>query len=330
MPGVDPIVGAVLAAGAGVRLGAPKATVVLDGERLVDRAVRTLAGAGCAEVIAVARTGLAVAGARVVVNPEPERGMRSSLELAVDAAGAARALAVVLVDLPGLTPDGVRQVIDAWRPGRIAVAGYGGRRGHPTVMSPALWRDAIKLAGPNEGARALLRSRPDLVDEIPVEGDPADLDTPADLARWQQQCNRRPTRGLGRTIPALPVKDVDAAVAHYRDRLGFDPLHVGDGFAVLQRDDARIHLWQAGDMSWTDRTDLLARPVTSGAETFLAGTASCRIEAEDVDGLYEELAKAGVLHPVSRQGVRDTDFGTREFATLDTDGNLIEFFGRVR
>src|SRR4051794_2011930 len=104
--------------------------------------------------------------------------------------------------------------------------------------------------------------------------------------------------GLGRTIPALPVRDVATAVAHFRDRLGFTALHVEDGFAVVQRDDARIHLWHAGDASWTDRDELRERPVCSGAESFLAGTASCRIETEDVDGLYAELAPAGVLHAV--------------------------------
>jgi catechol 2,3-dioxygenase-like lactoylglutathione lyase family enzyme len=136
--------------------------------------------------------------------------------------------------------------------------------------------------------------------------------------------------GLGRTIPALPVRDVTTAVAHYRDRLGFTALHVDEGFAVLQRDEARVHLWQAGDASWSERQDLRERPVRSGAESFLAGTASCRIETEDVDGLYVELAAAGVLHSVSRDGVTETDFGTREFATLDPDGNLVEFFRWVR
>lgn len=33
-----------------------------------------------------------------------------------------------------------------------------------------------------------------------------------------------------------------------------------------------------------------------------------------------------MLHPVSRDDVTETDFGTREFATLDCDGNLIAFF----
>ena len=132
--------------------------------------------------------------------------------------------------------------------------------------------------------------------------------------------------GLSRTIPALPVRDIPTALNHYRDRLGFTPIHVDDGFAVVQRDDARVHLWQAGDAGWSRRDDLRERPVRSGAETFLAGTTSCRIEAQDVDGLYAELAEAGVLHPVSREKITDTDFGTREFATLDADGNLIEFF----
>jgi catechol 2,3-dioxygenase-like lactoylglutathione lyase family enzyme len=136
--------------------------------------------------------------------------------------------------------------------------------------------------------------------------------------------------GLGRTIPALPVRDVTTAVAHYRERLGFTALHVDEGFAVLERDEARVHLWQAGDASWSERQDLRERPVRSGAESFLAGTASCRIETEDVDGLYAELAAAGVLHSVSRDGVTETDFGTREFATLDPDGNLVEFFRWVR
>ncbi len=33
-----------------------------------------------------------------------------------------------------------------------------------------------------------------------------------------------------------------------------------------------------------------------------------------------------MLHPVSKDGVSNTDFGTREFATLDSDGNLLTFY----
>jgi catechol 2,3-dioxygenase-like lactoylglutathione lyase family enzyme len=130
---------------------------------------------------------------------------------------------------------------------------------------------------------------------------------------------------MSQTIPALPVRDAAAAVAFYRDKLGFEVLHHDGGFAVLGRDEAVLHLWEASDESWRER-DSLEKPVCSGAESFIAGTASCRIRTEGVDELYEELRLSDVLHPVSKEGVSDTDFGTREFATLDRDGNLVTFF----
>jgi catechol 2,3-dioxygenase-like lactoylglutathione lyase family enzyme len=132
--------------------------------------------------------------------------------------------------------------------------------------------------------------------------------------------------GMHRTIPALPVREMGAAVVFYVERFGFEVLHHDGGFAVLRRDDAVLHLWESGDEGWRSRGDFAEMPVCSGAESFIAGTASTRIEVADVDGLYEELRAAEVLHPVSRDGVDDTDFGTREFATLDQDGNLISFF----
>ena len=133
---------------------------------------------------------------------------------------------------------------------------------------------------------------------------------------------------LGQTIPALPVQDVGKSVEFYGERLGFRALHDDGGFAVLGRDESVVHLWQADDESWLGR-DPLERPVRSGAESFIAGTASCRVSVEGLDDLYEELRRANVLHPVSKDSVSDTDFGTREFATLDLDGNLLTFFQRV-
>jgi catechol 2,3-dioxygenase-like lactoylglutathione lyase family enzyme len=130
---------------------------------------------------------------------------------------------------------------------------------------------------------------------------------------------------LSQTIPALPVRDVSAAVEFYRDRLGFEVLHHDGGFAVLGRDEAVLHLWEAGDEGWRER-ESVERPVRSGAESFIAGTASCRIRVDGVDQLYEELRAREVLHPTSRNGVTDTEYGARDFATLDLDGNLVVFF----
>ena len=131
---------------------------------------------------------------------------------------------------------------------------------------------------------------------------------------------------MGTTIPALPARDVSAATGFYVERLGFTVLHTDGHVSVLQRDGAQLHLWEAGDTSWASRSDLAARPVVSGAESFLAGTASCRIEVDDIDPLYDEMAAADVLHGVSGGGPLDTDHGTREFHVLDPDGNLLTFF----
>lgn len=131
---------------------------------------------------------------------------------------------------------------------------------------------------------------------------------------------------LTQTIPALPVRDAAAAVAFYRDRLGFEVLHHDGGFAVVCRDEAVVHLWESGDDTWRERDDFAEKPVCTGAESFIAGTASCRVMVDEVDELYEEFRAADVLHKVSLDGVDDTDFGTREFATLDLDGNLVTFF----
>jgi catechol 2,3-dioxygenase-like lactoylglutathione lyase family enzyme len=124
------------------------------------------------------------------------------------------------------------------------------------------------------------------------------------------------------------VTNMTAAVEFYDQRLGFGTVHRDGGFAVVARDDAVIHLWEAGDDGWRrrDPADLLDCPVRSGAETFLAGTASCRIVVDDVDALYEELAAGDVLHPIDTGAPVDTDFGTREFATLDLAGNLLTFY----
>jgi catechol 2,3-dioxygenase-like lactoylglutathione lyase family enzyme len=136
----------------------------------------------------------------------------------------------------------------------------------------------------------------------------------------------RAQAGLDKTTPALPVRDVRAAVAHYRDHFGFEAGHETDDYAVLRRDEAVIHLWGATDEDWQSRDDLTSRPICSGAESFLAGTASCRIEVVDVDALFEELRSEGVLHQIEGDRAGATDFGTREFATVDLDGNLLTFF----
>lgn len=131
---------------------------------------------------------------------------------------------------------------------------------------------------------------------------------------------------LLRTIPALPVKAIVESVPFYRDLLGFTLIHQDRGFAIVRRDDAEIHLWEANDESWQTRSSGAA--VISGAESFIAGTASCRIEVQGVDDLHQAMRPLNILHP--NAPLSDQPWGTREFAVLDSDNNLITFFEHVR
>jgi catechol 2,3-dioxygenase-like lactoylglutathione lyase family enzyme len=113
-------------------------------------------------------------------------------------------------------------------------------------------------------------------------------------------------------IPAFPVSNVARAVAFYRDQLGCVVRHREDAMAILERDQFELHLWAAND------------PDVPGAEPFIAGTASCRVRVSDVDALHTELQPAGIVHPNGQ--LADQPWGTREFAILDPDNNLITFF----
>ena len=133
---------------------------------------------------------------------------------------------------------------------------------------------------------------------------------------------------LTRTIPALPVADLLAARDFYTGLLGFTVVHEDDGVVVLRRDEAVVNLWPADLDDWRTRDDLVATPVRNGAESFLAGTASCRIEVDSaaaLEALYAELAATGALHPTDTGEPVETEYGTAEFHVLDLDGNLISF-----
>lgn len=132
-----------------------------------------------------------------------------------------------------------------------------------------------------------------------------------------------------KSIPALPVHNIDKGTNFYVTKFAFTCQYKNTGFAKLIRDEVEIYLWAAFDKCWKWRSIFLFfRPIWSGAESFLAGTHSCRIEVVEIDKLYKELKQNGVLYN-SQTVVEKTDWGTREFSTLDLHGNLLTFFERI-
>lgn len=172
--------GVILAAGEGRRFGGPKAIHTVDGERLVDRAVRLCREAGCDPVIVVLGAWVgAVPDAHVVVNREWSDGMGSSLRAGLSAASAdpdIQRVLVTLVDLPGMTEQGLVRVMTS--SASLAQGCFAGRPGHPVLMDREHWPGVSALALGDTGARSYLRAHEGLIEFIEI-GDVAsgeDLD----------------------------------------------------------------------------------------------------------------------------------------------------------
>jgi molybdenum cofactor cytidylyltransferase len=117
-------------------------------------------------------------------NPGWTRGIATSLAVAVHAADVAGmdALVVGLADQPFVGPETWRAVAsaDVGRP--IVAASYAGRRGNPVRLDREVW--PLLPTDGDDGARTLMRGRPELVGEVPCPGDAVDIDTVEDLDQW--------------------------------------------------------------------------------------------------------------------------------------------------
>lgn len=179
----------MLAAGGGSRWSGPghKLLAPFRGRTVVGWAVAHALDAGLDATFvvsgAVPLDGVVPAGATLIDNPDWARGQSGSLQVAIGAAAAAGAEAIVvgLGDQPMIGPDAWRAVA-ACSSHPIVVATYDGRRRNPVRLASSVW-PLVSTEG-DEGARHLIRERPDLVIGVACEGDPSDIDTPEDLAPW--------------------------------------------------------------------------------------------------------------------------------------------------
>jgi molybdenum cofactor cytidylyltransferase len=192
----------IVAAGAGRRLGGAAKALLRDtssdGPTFLARIAATAerAGAGRALVVVGPPHGLAVAeeaariGAGVAKNPDPDRGMASSVAIGFEQAlqrfGAACAALLWPVDHARVADETAARLVREAQAGaadRILVPTWQGRGGHPTAFGRALWPELAACAGLPRGARSVLEQRADRVERIAVDdpGVTADVDQPGDL-----------------------------------------------------------------------------------------------------------------------------------------------------
>jgi CTP:molybdopterin cytidylyltransferase MocA len=167
--------GVLLAAGAGSRMGMPKALVLDDdGTSWLRRSVAALRDGGCARVLVVlgaraddAQSLLDGTEVEVVVSEGWEQGLATSLRTGLGSLGGqADAALVSLVDLPDVDAAVVRRVLaEATGPDVLARATYQGRPGHPVLLGRDHWRPVIETAAGDEGAKGYLAGRHPLLVE---------------------------------------------------------------------------------------------------------------------------------------------------------------------
>jgi CTP:molybdopterin cytidylyltransferase MocA len=196
------ITGIVLAAGRSSRMGRPKQLLELGGKPLLqhvldvaDRSpldeIVLVLGHSAEEVLRSVRPGERV---RVVVNEEFATGQASSLRCGLRAAGeGSRAAVVLLGDQPGIAPDAVAAVVEAFHAGDgpVVQAAYGGTPGHPVLFGRSVWGE-VKGAAGDEGARGVLARHPQWRVLVEVGGPPPDdIDTEEDYRRIRDVLERR-------------------------------------------------------------------------------------------------------------------------------------------
>ncbi len=186
-------VAVVPAAGSAERFGGRKLLALVDGEPLLDRTIRALLDGGVTEVIVVVGTdsradlerdvnAMNDARVRAVENPDPSRGMFSSIQVGARTANG-DALLVLPGDMPYVRPATVQLILDTFRlHDAIVSPKYKGKRGHPVAM-PARLRDEILATDTSANLHDVLKRHAGTRIDLDVDdtGIVRDVDTPADL-----------------------------------------------------------------------------------------------------------------------------------------------------
>lgn len=177
----------LLAAGQSERFGSDKLLAPLGGIPVAVHAARRLAALPTERRIAVCREAgllageLAALGFDIVINPEPARGLSSSLALGIERAEAvgANAVLVALGDMPFVSADHFAALLAAFDPvtAPIVASDKAGVAMPPALFDKAFFQDLRDGEG-DRGARALIRTA------ARVAANPselADIDRPEDI-----------------------------------------------------------------------------------------------------------------------------------------------------
>jgi molybdenum cofactor cytidylyltransferase len=198
--GSVPIAGVVLAAGASTRMGANKLLLEIRGETLLHRAVRAAIEAGLEPVLVVlgheaerARAALGTLPCRPVLNPDPHRGLGSSVATGIAALPPeVSGVVVLLADMPGVTAAMLAALSTRHRATRapLVLSDYDGVVAPPVLYDRRLFPELAALDGEGAGRAVIERHRAEAIAERWPAAALQDVDVPSDLARLPAEVDR--------------------------------------------------------------------------------------------------------------------------------------------
>lgn len=184
------IAGIILSAGASRRMGTPKALLEWNGETFLDGMIRVFSEVAAPVIVVLGpHAGQIQAGirrgseARFVVNPDPERGMLSSLQCGLEAVPQeAEAVIFTPVDHPNLESSTL-ETLARHAEAPVIVPTFHDAHGHPVLIARALVAELLALPATAQTSDVIHRHRSQTV-YVEVN-DPAvtmDIDDRADYA----------------------------------------------------------------------------------------------------------------------------------------------------
>jgi molybdenum cofactor cytidylyltransferase len=190
-----PVAAIVLAAGGSARMGRNKLLFPLSGETVLRRAVRRATAAGFEPVVVVLgheadRTQAELNGlaCRTVVNPDWEQGINRSLRTGLAALPAeTSAAAVMLADMPLVTTEMLRTLVERWRDGTapLVISDYEGVNAPPMLYGRPLFPELLAMEGEGCGKQVVRRHREEAASVAWPAAALADLDLPEDYERMR-------------------------------------------------------------------------------------------------------------------------------------------------
>jgi hypothetical protein len=108
------------------------------------------------------------------------------------------------------------------------------------------------------------------------------------------------------STPVLASLDIERSAEFFASKLGFGKVHVVQGvYGIVSNGSVEIHFWPC-----TDRR--------------IAEATGCRVQVQAIEALHALCEKHAIVHP--NAPLANKPWGTKEFAILDPDGNLITFY----